>query len=86
MHTYDVCATTTRISFFLGRLNQTRYAWWNLIDIAEMYLELQVDDRDIIQRIGNGHSFARSRVYTSSQYGAFTCILYLCFLFLHTHT
>lgn len=29
------------------------YAWWNLIDIAEMYLTLQIDDREIIERIGN---------------------------------
>lgn len=29
------------------------YSWWNLIDIAEMYLVLQVDEREIIKRIGN---------------------------------
>lgn len=29
------------------------YAWWNLIDVAEMYLVFQIDDRDMIKRIGN---------------------------------
>lgn len=29
------------------------YAWWNLIDIGEAYLELEVNEPDIMQRIGN---------------------------------
>lgn len=29
------------------------YAWWNLIDIAEAYLELGVDDREMIERFGH---------------------------------
>eukprot|EP00928_Gymnodinium_smaydae_P046186 TRINITY_DN30775_c0_g1_i1.p1 TRINITY_DN30775_c0_g1~~TRINITY_DN30775_c0_g1_i1.p1 ORF type:complete len:799 (-),score=190.34 TRINITY_DN30775_c0_g1_i1:74-2470(-) len=29
------------------------YAWWNLIDIGEMYVELNIDNREIAQRIGN---------------------------------
>lgn len=53
------CSLRYRSELFLALLRRElpfrlhEYAWWNLIDIAEMYLVLQVDDREIIQRIGN---------------------------------
>lgn len=53
------CALRYRSPAFVQTLRRElpyrlhEYAWWNLIDIAEMYLELQVDDRDIITRVGN---------------------------------
>eukprot|EP00927_Polykrikos_kofoidii_P049707 TRINITY_DN43722_c0_g1_i1.p1 TRINITY_DN43722_c0_g1~~TRINITY_DN43722_c0_g1_i1.p1 ORF type:complete len:813 (-),score=127.31 TRINITY_DN43722_c0_g1_i1:122-2560(-) len=53
------CRLRYRCSTFIAVLSRElpyrihEYAWWNLIDIAEMYLELDINDRDIIRRIGN---------------------------------
>jgi len=29
------------------------YSWWNLLDIGEMYLKFKIQDREIVERIGN---------------------------------
>jgi len=53
------CALRYRSQLFFSTLKRElpfrlhEYAWWNLIDIADLYLTFQVDDRDMVQRIGN---------------------------------
>jgi len=44
------------------------YAWWNLMDVAELYLDLGVNDREIIDRVGNETyklAFSMKPVYTA---------------------
>lgn len=59
----DIARTFTTLQYrsasFLATLRRElpfrlhEYAWWNLIDIGEMYVVLQVQDREIAERIAN---------------------------------